>query len=171
MTPALGASQHTDAGQAVMVNSDGINHRAHLIGTDGKRYHIRYDDHREGRPDEEWVGVERLKGLDYRPFKPAVMPATLPVGRYTCSMFVTGTGLVNNGEFTLAADGSYERGGTHGRYTYKSETGRVTFTGRMMDGRAAQFEARALDTLHLTGNAGRVLAAGEERFVASCERK
>jgi len=171
MASVLASSPQADPGKPVMVNSEGINYRARLIGTDGKRYHVRYDEHREGRPDEEWVGVERLKGVDYRPFKPAAMPATLPIGRYACSMFVTGTGLVNNGEFTLAADGSYERGGTHGPYTYASETGRVTFSGGVMDGRAAQFEARALATLHLIGNAGRVLAAGEERFVASCDRK
>jgi hypothetical protein len=40
-----------------------------------------------------------------------------------------------------------------------------------MDGRAAQYEARSAPTLHLMGNAGKVLKKGEERPVASCERK
>ena len=86
-------------------------------------------------------------------------------------MFISGTGLVNNGEFTLYSDGTYERGGSRGRYAYASATGRVTFQGGVMDGRAAQYEARRLPTLHLKGNAGNVLAKREERNVADCERK
>lgn len=171
-----------------MVRWQGINYRAHITAAEGGRYQVRYDEHRDGRPDDEWVGIDRLKNSDYSPFRPdaiagsavgskaattvtPVMPATVPIGRYSCSMFISGTGLVSNGEFTLNPNGAYERGGSRGRYSYAAATGRVTFQGGVMDGRAAQFEGRQLPTLHLMGNAGNVLAKGEERVVASCERK
>lgn len=175
--------------QAVVVNWQGINYPAHIISIEGGRYRIRYDEHREGRPDEETVGAERLKNSDYTPFRTggagntaassrqtpekaiAEMPKVLPAGTYTCAMFVTGSGLVNNGEFIVRPDGSYERGGARGKFTYLPATGRVTFQGGPMDGRAAQYEARQVPTLHLKGNSRQVLAAGEERTVASCERK
>jgi hypothetical protein len=177
-------------GQAVIVRWQGINYPAHVISSEGGRYRIRYDEHREGRPDEEWVGVDRLKNSDYSLFRPAGgggagraagasgaasatadMPRAVPAGRYACFMYISGTGLVSNGEFTLYPNGTYERGGARGRYTYAAGTGRVTFQGGVMNGRAARYEARAVPTLHLMGNAGHVLAAGEERPVASCERK
>ena len=41
----------------------------------------------------------------------------------------------------------------------------------VMNARAAKFESRKVPTLQLMGNAGRVLAAGEERPVATCELK
>ena len=173
------AAAESDAGRAVRVNSQGINHAAHIIAVEGAKYRIRYDDHREGRPDEELVTAERLRNSDFSPFKPAgaaasasaALPRTLPTGHYTCVMFVSGTGLVNNGEFTLHSNGTYERGGTSGHYAYTAATGRVTFQGGVMDGRAAEYEKRNLPTLHLKGNSGRVLAAGQERNVASCEQK
>ena len=169
----------SDVGRAVKVNSQGINHAAHIIAVEGAKYRIRYDDHREGRPDEELVTVDRLKNSDFSAFKPAgaassasaALPRTIPTGHYTCAMFVSGTGLVNNGDFTLHPNGTYERGGTRGNYTYAAATGRVTFQGGVMDGRAAEYEKRNLPTLHLKGNSGRVLAAGQERNVASCEQK
>jgi len=86
-------------------------------------------------------------------------------------MFISGTGLVGNGSFTLYSNGTYERGGVSGRYTYAGGTGRVSFQGGVLDGRAANYEKRAVPTLHLQGNAGHVLAAGQERTVASCEQK
>lgn len=184
LSPAF--SQQAASGQAVLVRWEGINYPAHLTAAADGRYHVRYDEHREGRPDEEWVGVDRLRNKDYSPFQssasaagtaaPAApakvaFPDVVPAGRYACYVFISGTGLVNNGEFTLFAGGSYERGGTRGRFAYVPGTGRVTFHGGVMNGRAAQYEARTLPTLHLMGNAGRVLSAGEERPVATCERK
>jgi hypothetical protein len=182
------ASAQSTQGQAVMVKWQGINFRAHLTGIEGERYHIKYDEHRDGRPDEEWVAAERLSNIDYSPFRrsggadpgdnPAAgsaatagLPRRLPTGRYQCSMFISGTGLVNNGEFRLEPDGTYERGGSRGRYTYVAETGRVTFKGGVMDGRAAEYDPRPVAKLNLKGNSGRLLGAGEERTVASCELK
>jgi len=99
------------------------------------------------------------------------MPGAVPTGRYACFMHISGTGLVSNGEFTLLPNGAYERGSTRGRFAYASGTGRVTFQGGVMEGRAAQYESRSVPTLHLMGNAGYVLKKGEERPVASCERQ
>jgi hypothetical protein len=179
--------------RAVMINWQGINYAGKIIGSEGARFHVRYDEHREGRPDEEWVTADRLKNRDYTAFRLPTnrdetgaahepsntapsstgnpMPTAIPTGQYVCSIFISGTGLVNNGEFTLFANGNYERGGTRGRYKYDKATGRVTFDGGVMDGRAAQYEARKLPTLQLKGNSGKVLATGEERTVASCERQ
>src|SRR3982751_626031 len=91
-TICVAAPAQPDEEKAVMVNWQGINHKAHIIGTADGRYHIRYDEHRDGRPDEEWVGVDRLKNRDYSPYKAggatAGMPRTVPAGHYACVMFV-----------------------------------------------------------------------------------
>ena len=65
------SATESGGGQAAIVNWQGINYRAHIISAEGGKYRIRYDEHREGRPDEEWVSVDRLKNSDYTPFRSA----------------------------------------------------------------------------------------------------